>query len=87
MTVRDRLVERHRRTKEIALQLLAADLAQEVILRPRLHPLCECVHPQLLCHVDNGADDDRGLRICLERAQEIHIDFEHIKDIVLDIVQ
>ena len=45
------------------------------------------MHSQFLSHVDDGADDDRGLRVGLEGAQEVHIDLEHVKDVVLDVVQ
>ena len=45
------------------------------------------MHPKLLCQVDDGADDDGRLRIGIERTQEIHVNFQHIKNIVLDVVQ
>ena len=59
IAVGNRLRQRDRWAEEIALHLFAADFPQELELCLGLDPLGERVHPELLCHVDDGADDNR----------------------------
>ena len=68
-----KLLNAHGFPIEIALNVLAARLPQEIYLLLRFRPFCQGMDGQVLCHKDNGPDDLTAFFV--EIPQESHVDF------------
>ena len=65
----------------VTLQPSAADLLQEFHLFQRLYALGQRPDTDILCHGHRGAHDISGF--LRERRQETHIQFQHVKLVIL----
>ena len=76
---------RHRTAVVIALDLLAADSAQEIDVFPCLCTLCQHVDAHLFGHQHDGADDLAA--VLVEVAQESLVDLELVELVILQDVE
>src|SRR5258705_13521534 len=73
-----RRLRRHRRRKEVALGVVAAEMPQDLPLRLRLHALGDDAQPQVVAELDDGADDLRALAPARELGHEGTVDLQGV---------
>ena len=69
------------------MQDFAADVFQEFVLLFGFDAFAERVDAEFFRHVDDGFEDDAGLRLRVEVAQESHVNLEEVELEVLEVVQ